>query len=127
MRSMIVGALLLTASVAQADTVGVIGVGQSSCGEFIAAVGGATPGRQRRMNTASGAFISENVSCQQWLLGFLSGFNSAHASDVEQQVKGIDLAGLDLWMRNWCNKHPTRLVFEGAEAFINEMRSNHRP
>jgi hypothetical protein len=57
-------------------------------------------------------------------MGFVSGFNGAHANDVEQQVKGIDLAGMDLWMRNWCNKHPTQKVFEGASAFIDEMLNN---
>jgi hypothetical protein len=27
-------------------------------------------------------------------------------------------------MRNWCNKHPTNSVVEGAMAFVNEMRTN---
>lgn len=41
-------------------------------------------------------------------MGFVSGFNVSHAND-EQQVKGIDLVEMGLWMRNWCNKHPTKL------------------
>jgi len=43
------------------------------------------------------------------------GFNVPHAND-EQQVKGIDLAGMDLWIRDWCDKHPTKLVAEGGIA-----------
>ena len=54
-------------------------------------------------------------------MGFVSGFNAMH--EEEQQVS-VDLAGLDLWMRNWCNKHPAQKVFHGALAFIDEMRSN---
>jgi hypothetical protein len=30
----------------------------------------------------------------------------------------------DLWIRNWRNKHPTNSVFDGAVAFIIEMRAN---
>jgi hypothetical protein len=26
--------------------------------------------------------------------------------------------------RNWYNQHPTKTVFEGASAFIDEMRTN---
>jgi hypothetical protein len=72
------------------------------------------------MDTASGVFINEYTRYQEWLMGFVSSFNAAHA-DVAQQVRDIDLAGMDLWMRNWCNKHPTQKVVEGAVAFIIEM------
>jgi hypothetical protein len=53
----------------------------------------------------------------------VTGFNSAHAH-LAQQIETIDLAGMDLWMRDWCNKHPTQPIFEGAIAFIDEMRTN---
>lgn len=78
------------------------------------------------MNTASGTFVSEYARYQQWLQGFVSGYNAAHSSADEQQkqVDGIDLAGMDLWMRNWCNKHPTKTVFAGAVAFIEEIRGD---
>jgi hypothetical protein len=102
----------------------VIGSGQhSSCGKFIAAIGDAPPGRYRERNNATGVFVSENTKYQEWLMGYVSGFNAAHAGDLEQQVTKIDPAGIDLWMRNWCNKHPTETIFDGAAAFI-EMRSN---
>jgi hypothetical protein len=31
---------------------------------------------------------------------------------------------MDLWMRNWCNQHPTHSVFQGAGVFINELLTN---
>jgi hypothetical protein len=34
------------------------------------------------------------------------------------------MAGIDLWMRNWCNKNPTKEVIDGAIALIAELRSN---
>jgi hypothetical protein len=64
------------------------------------------------MNTPSGVFVNEYTQYQEWLMGFVSGFNDAHANDVEQQVRKIDLAGMDLWMRNWCNQRPTKAVWQ---------------
>jgi hypothetical protein len=54
----------------------------------------------------------------------MTGVNVALAGELEQQIKGLDLAGMDLWMRNWCNQHPTKAVFDGANALISEMRTN---
>jgi hypothetical protein len=132
---LLVGALLITP--VKADDVGVaahgemgntfqMGVGMHSCGRLIAAVGGIPPGKYRETNTGSSVFVNEYAQYQQWLAGFVSGFNSSHASQPEQhqQVTGIDSAGMDLWMRNWCNKHPTQTVSYGAAVFINEMLSN---
>jgi hypothetical protein len=67
--------LLLTA-VAHAATVFEIGSGQDSCGKYIAALGDAPPGKYRVMNTARGVYICENKVYEQWLLGFVSGFNA---------------------------------------------------
>jgi hypothetical protein len=121
MRSLILGVLLLTAGVAHAGTTRVSGLGTDSCGRLIAAVGSVPPGKFRSRDTASGVFVNEYAQYQEWLMGFVSGFNAMH--EEEQQVS-VDLAGLDLWMRNWCNKHPAQKVFHGALAFIDEMRSN---
>jgi hypothetical protein len=115
-------------SVAHAQTGGVImmGMGTRSCGQFIATIGKHPPGTFQSLKTADGQLVTENTGYQQWLLGFVSGFNAARASDEQQQrsTATIDIAGIDLWMHNWCNKHPTKLVIDGAAALIIELRSN---
>jgi hypothetical protein len=116
-------AAMIWGTVAHAQ-VFVIGVGTFSCGQFIGSIGKRSPGKVARMPTAEGDFLSENAAYQQWLLGFVSGFNATHVNEHAEQVRGIDLAGVDLWMRNWCNQHPTNTVFDGAVAFINEMQIN---
>ena len=127
-RSIVLGLLLLMAGVAHAEETGrafVIGTGFNSCGKLIAAMGKNPPGKHEVMNTRTGAvFFDESAKYQEWLMGFVSGFNSSHASEPEQQVTGIDLARIDLWMRNWCKQHPTQSVSQGAAAFIIEMQSN---
>jgi hypothetical protein len=105
--------LLLTA-VAHAAPVFIIGAGHDSCGELIGAIGDAPTGK---MTTTTGVYL-------EWLMGFVSGFNAAHVGERELQVRGIDAAGMDLWMRNWCNQHPTQKVIDGALVFINEMRAD---
>jgi hypothetical protein len=124
---MILGVLLLTAGIAHAEE-GLTGwgVGSKSCGQFIATIGKLAPGKYRTIDTKNETFVSENTDYQQWLMGFLTGFNFAHAVDDKEQPipKRIDLAGMDLWMRNWCNQHPTGSFVDGASAFLGEMRTN---
>src|SRR3974390_422093 len=112
-----------TVAHAEPGSISVTGIGQFSCGQFIATIGKRPPGKMDVMPTRKGDFVSENAEYQQWLMGFVTGFNAAHVGEQEQQVE-IDLAGTDLWMRNWCNQHPTKMVFDGAWAFIREMQTN---
>jgi hypothetical protein len=120
---------VLMADVAHAEGVAVFGSGQNSCGKLVAAAGNIPPGvHYRSTNHEVGDIVNEYAQYQEWLMGFVSGFNAHQTSDANQdvQVKGIDLAGMDLWMRNWCNKHPTQSVYQAAVAFINEMLSNRK-
>jgi hypothetical protein len=93
--------------------------GAVSCGKFIAASTGVPPGSYKQ--TRDGQFVDDFARYQGWLMGFVSGYNDAQSDNLTQQIK-VDLAGLDLWMRNWCNKNPTKSVYEGASAFRLEMR-----
>ena len=125
-------AAMIWGAVAHAEqTSYTIGIGNLSCGQFIASIGKRPPGKMQSMTTRDGEFVSENVAYIEWLLGFVSGFNAtlsafnaAHPGEEQQQIESIDAAGADLWMRNWCNQHPVKTVFEGAETFITEMRTN---
>jgi hypothetical protein len=121
MRSLVLGVLLLTADVVCAEPgTAVLGMGQVSCGSMIAAARNGPPGQYRTMDTKSGLFVEEFTRFQEWLMGFVSGFNATHNNDLSLQITSIDLPGLDLWMRNWCNKNPTKTVFQGAAAFLEE-------
>jgi hypothetical protein len=91
---------------------------------LIAAIGNAPLGKYRTMSTSSGDFVGDYARYMEWLSGFVSGFNAERLSEQERQVTTIDPAGMDLWMRNWCNKHPTQTVAQGAVAFITEMLTN---
>jgi hypothetical protein len=113
-------------AVAHAQEFKVMGMGTRSCGRFIATVDKHPPGTFLSLKRADGELFSENTGYQQWLMGFVSGFNTARAGEELQQriTNTLDVAGIDLWMRNWCNKHPTKDVADGAIALIAELRSN---
>jgi len=104
MRSLILGLLLLTADVAHADQTGIftIGIGNLSCGKFIASIGKRPPGKME--TTRDGDLVSENAMYTQWLMGFVSGvnsvlyvYNATHpGEEQQQQIMNIDPAGVDL-------------------------------
>jgi hypothetical protein len=76
-------AAMISSTVAHAEPgiTMVVGSGQLSCGQFIAAIADAPPGKHRELNTAKGVFVSEHKAHEEWLLGFVSGFNYAHPTD----------------------------------------------
>jgi hypothetical protein len=97
MRSVILGVLLLTANVAHARATLVLGSGHNSCGRLIAAIGDIPPGEYLVLEKPGApSLLREYTGYQEWLMGFVSGFNSSHADHLELQVKGFDLAGMDL-------------------------------
>jgi hypothetical protein len=71
----------------------VLGAGQNSCGQLIAASTGIPPGNYKKMETVNGQFVHDFARYQGWLMGFVSGYNEAQSNDT-QQIK-VDLAGLD--------------------------------
>jgi hypothetical protein len=101
------------------------GRGNNSCGQFIASMGKRPPGMMRSIRTPAGDLLmSENAAYLQRLLGFVSGVDATREEQQQVQVSQLAPAGLDLWMRNWCNKHPTQPIVEAAQLFINEMLTN---
>jgi hypothetical protein len=126
MRSIIIIALCLIGSAARAASGDVyfLGLGQKSCGAFIAATAGVPPGQYRVIQRQDGEYTNELSRYQQWMMGLASGYNAAHLEDTKLQLN-VDIAALDLWMRNWCNKNPTKLLMSAGLAFIDEMMLGH--
>jgi hypothetical protein len=52
--------------------------------------------------------------------GFVSGYNAAYEATTDDQIR-IDLSSLDLWLRNWCNAHPTKTVADAGQALRDEL------
>jgi hypothetical protein len=96
-----------------AQEVPIFGAGGQSCGAFIAATGGLGPGLTRSVKEQDGeTYYSVNALYNQWALAFLSASNLLTASNIK-----VDLAGVDLWLRNWCNNNPTSQFAAALLAF----------
>jgi len=96
---------LALTSVAMAVQPIVRGAGARSCGAWISEEGG-----------------PYQVENHEWLLGYISAFNT-YALTVDADVtQGIDIDGLYVWMDNYCRAHPLDLIQVAANALISELQ-----
>jgi hypothetical protein len=62
-------------------------------------------------------YVSENEAMNEWALGVLTEVNVAR--DSGHQIQN-DNAAIELWLRNWCTKHPTSTLFDAVDGFAVE-------
>lgn len=94
--------MLATADRALAQQYIMMGAGTQSCGQWVS------------YHTA-GQITAYGNNEDSWLVGFLSGVG---AMGKGSPLRGVDLAGLDLWVTNWCNAHPIAGIADAAVAFV---------
>ena len=121
-----VAALILsygpTASYAQQAYVQ--GMGNNSCGKYLAAVHGHAPGKGSGFNDRwRGKFSDDHSLYMAWLGVFFSAMNWL----VLDEPNGIktDNAAIDLWIRNWCEQNPTKTLLDAASAFVWDQRKDY--
>lgn len=111
-----VAAVLMTISKpAFPQAVPIYGVGNQSCGAFIAATTGFGPGQVGTITNGSEKYYSLNALFNQWALAFVTAGNINKADNID-----VDLPGIDLWVRNWCNRNPTSFFVNALVAFEKE-------
>jgi hypothetical protein len=72
------------------------------------------PGADRRR------FVSDNKEYLEWALGFISGANMLIALATPEnfhQMGRLSPTGIDLWLRNYCNKNPNASFVDAVFAF----------
>ncbi|MEI9404143.1 hypothetical protein [Mesorhizobium argentiipisi] len=98
--------------------------GLESCGAYVAAYGNNHAGKAI-LRTADGRkFFDESANFMNWVLGYLSAVNMMRAPG-KQSIQ-LDNAAVDLWLRNWCNAHPTNSIFDGTLALVAEQYNTQR-
>ena len=103
--------LLLSVCVRADDAVHTFGRGTStSCGQFIAAMVA-----NKVMQQADGVpHVSERALIMEYVDGLLTGVNLSR--DRAHQMMD-DNATVELWLRNWCAKHPSNNLLDAVSAF----------
>jgi hypothetical protein len=113
-----------TAASAGEDTITVwtYGVGNNSCGDFVAASGSSTLGSCIR--TRDAMMISENCHYMEFIKGYFSGLNEANAAVDRSQVKTFSETAGELWLRNYCNAHPLEKFYFATQKFYRALNSD---
>jgi hypothetical protein len=108
----------VTAADDKAEFRWVLGLGSgTSCGQYVAATNGHNVGTHTELQRSGVTFVSQNDAMIQYVYGVLTGVNWAR--DSQHQIQ-TDSAALDLWLRNWCNKRPTKGLQDAIVTFVGE-------
>ena len=94
-----------------ADTIRVDGVGGDSCGALVQAYREGSP--SIGVQSKGRIFSAQSQLYAQWLSGFYSAYNGFVAKTGDFSG-GVDMQGLSEWVRSYCEKNPTHLVFRAA-------------
>jgi hypothetical protein len=92
-------------------------LGGESCGSFLAAVAGNALAQTRTMKWEGATYYDKSYGYSQWVQGYLTAVSTGMNVNV---LDTVDYAGIDLWLRKWCDKHPTENLVLGLQALIEE-------
>jgi len=112
----LLGLILVVSSSAFGQDIYVKGVGGQSCDSFTAAVSGNAPGEGVHIIRQGQTFHSEARLFAEWLQGFITAINLNGARQIT-----TDFSSIELWMRNWCQANPTKMVFDAIQPFVNSQ------
>jgi hypothetical protein len=101
----------------------VTGLGNNSCGKYLAAVHGHPPGGGKALDHPDGRLYDDHFRYMAWLSGFFSATNWL-VMDEHNQLR-IDNAAVDVWIRKWCEQNPTKALVEAAWAFVWDQRKEY--
>jgi hypothetical protein len=83
---MVAAVLFASPAFAGDEDVAVVGAGQRSCGQFIAAVGNAPVGSVKQFKSSSNEqYFGELIRFHEWMMGFMTGFNAIYAGDFNSR------------------------------------------
>jgi hypothetical protein len=122
----IIASTLAFTATAPAENILSRGIGSSSCASFLGSVNGTQPGHitttslGRRGTSETSEYFSEDALYAAWIHGFLEAINKG--SDDAHKMTG-DYAGVDLWLRNWCQTHPADPLGWAVQAFVQAMHA----
>ena len=96
------------------------GTGIDSCGKFIAESAGRPIAKSQTWVTPQKTYYDKYYAYSEWIQGYLTALSVL--TDVHS-LDAVDYPGVDLWMRKWCDKHPTQKIYDALNALIAEKES----
>ena len=90
------------------------GLGNKSCGRFVAAKDGAQ---------TSEIDESDRFAMLSWVQGYLTRYNVS-SPDTYSITGNTDTDGIELWLYNYCKANPLLSISDGAEVLVLTLRPN---
>jgi hypothetical protein len=94
------------------------GAGLNSCSQYLSAVSDRAPGIGMKVKRADVDYFDAAHVHSEWLAGFMSAMNMWSAPTMQITA---DAAAIDVWVRKWCEQHPTQVLVRAAAAFVREQ------
>jgi len=104
---MLLIAVLVLSTNANADPIGVVGGGNLSCGKWVGAINERNEGQQHIFT--------------QWIAGYLVSYNWYRATRHKSTINQPDLETISLWLTTYCNNNPTDLTINAAAALVQHL------
>ena len=93
------------------------GLGNESCGNFLAALQKAPP--DTGIDYEDKSYVSESRAYSEWLLAYITAFNQLN--DQHKNIVHADRDGVILWVKNYCEKQPMDSVSQAAWKLIQQQ------
>jgi hypothetical protein len=93
------------------------GIGADSCASYVLALADNRPSAAITMDGK--LYYTTANAYTQWILGFVTANNLTMGKPGRGQIT-IDTDGIVIWVKNYCEAHPTENIFFGVSAFIRE-------
>lgn len=101
------------------DEINMLGLGTSSCGDYIAASQGSKIGSYAMMKHEGQEFSQEKKAYLEWARGYLTAMNSEY---VSMQIE-IGTNALEVSINNFCNANPTSFFLNAvSNVFYSNMK-----
>ena len=103
------------------------GVGVESCATYSLALADNRPTSAIKMEGKN--YFTEANAYTQWLVGFVNGVNWINSTAIVSKDTGkrlklkdmsVDVNGVALWVKNYCDANPAQTIVDGATAYINK-------
>lgn len=115
--------LLLICTLAEAidpprQLVVVSGIGSDSCASYVLALADNRPSTAMTMDGKT--YYTMANAYTQWINGFVTAINLSGRPGTNQIQ--VDVNGIAMWVRNWCEANPSESIVAGAGAFVRAHR-----
>jgi hypothetical protein len=128
MRALVLSLVMLLPIVARANTETVFAAGlggEASCGQVIAWLEeDPTLGKYKQTHQDGMTLVTQKEVVVAYVQGFITGVNYSRGPSAQIMA---DSPAIELWIRNYCNAHPTDKLVEAADQFTRSQAGRRPP